>query len=218
MSKTSKGGLLEPRKMSAELFSLTYGALVTEMLRDYEDPKQVNMRLDKIGFNMGTRLADDFLAKNAHVPKCTDCRQIADVLSKNAIPTYLGNFNHDCHSRGMGAPQHPRGAGEATLNISISFPASRGCCGVPATVSNWGGGDREFSLIIENNPLTELVEVPASLSTLNYSQIIAGAIRGGLEALHFKVYSSVIENPTNTEIKVKFDQILRDNLPAGEDD
>ncbi|RCN39148.1 hypothetical protein ANCCAN_14945 [Ancylostoma caninum] len=59
------------------------------MLRDYEDPKQVNMRLDKIGFNMGTRLADDFLAKNAHVPKCTDCRQIADVLSKNAIPTYL---------------------------------------------------------------------------------------------------------------------------------
>lgn len=39
---------------------------------------------------MGTRLADDFLAKNAHVPKCTDCRQIAEVLSKNAIPTYLG--------------------------------------------------------------------------------------------------------------------------------
>ena len=54
-------------------------------------------------------------------------------------------------------------------------------------VSNWGGGDREFSLVIENNPLTELVEVPASLSALNYSQIIAGAIRGGLEALHFKV-------------------------------
>ncbi|CAJ0599455.1 unnamed protein product [Cylicocyclus nassatus] len=179
MSKSSKSGLTEPKKMSAELFSLTYGALVTEMLRDYEDPKQVNMRLDKIGFNMGTRLADDFLAKNAHVAKCTDCRQIADVLSKNAIPTYLG---------------------------------------VPATVSNWGGGDREFSLIIENNPLTELVEVPASLSSLNYSQIIAGAIRGGLEALHFKVYSSVIENPTNTEIKIKFDQILRDNLPAGEED
>ncbi|KAK6019885.1 transport protein particle component, Bet3 [Ostertagia ostertagi] len=134
--------------MSAELFSLTYGALVTEMLQDYEDPKLVNLRLDKIGFNMGTRLADDFLAKNAHVPKCTDCRQIAEVLSKNAIPMYLG---------------------------------------VPATVSNWTGGDREFSLIIENNPLTELVEVPATLSTLNYSQVIAGAIRGGLEALHFKV-------------------------------
>ncbi|VDM62408.1 unnamed protein product [Angiostrongylus costaricensis] len=166
-------------EMSSELFSLTYGALVTEMLQDYEDPKQVNIRLDKIGFNMGTRLADDFLAKNAHVPKCTDCRQIADVLSKNAIPAYLG---------------------------------------VPATVSNWSSGDREFSLIIENNPLTELVEVPSSLSALNYSQVLAGAIRGGLEALHFKVYSSVIENPTNTEIKIKFDHILRDNLPAGEED
>ncbi|CAJ0599479.1 unnamed protein product [Cylicocyclus nassatus] len=153
--------------MSAELFSLTYGALVTEMLRGYEDPKQVNMRLDKIGFNMGTRLADDSGKECA--------RGKVHGLSANSRR-------------------------------------------VPATVSNWGGGDREFSLIIENNPLTELVEVPASLSSLNYSQIIAGAIRGGLEALHFKVYSSVIENPTNTEIKIKFDQILRDNLPAGEED
>lgn len=40
---------------------------------------------------MGTRLADDFLAKNAHVPKCSDCRQIADALSRNAIPSYLGD-------------------------------------------------------------------------------------------------------------------------------
>ncbi|CAI4228949.1 unnamed protein product [Auanema sp. JU1783] len=179
MSKSSKTGVLESKKMSAELFSLTYGALVTEMLKDYEDPKQVNLQLDKMGFNMGNRLADDFLAKNSHVPKCTDCRQLADVISKNAIPSYLG---------------------------------------VPASVTNWGAGDREFSLIIENNPLTELVEVPANLSALSYSQIIAGAIRGALEALHFKVFASAIENPTNTEIRIRFDGILKDNLPAGEDD
>ena len=40
---------------------------------------------------MGTRLADDFLAKNAHVPKCSDCLKIADALSRNAIPSYLGD-------------------------------------------------------------------------------------------------------------------------------
>lgn len=54
-------------------------------------------------------------------------------------------------------------------------------------MSNWGSGDREFSLILENNPLLDLVEVPPHLNSLIYSQIIAGAIRGALEALHFKV-------------------------------
>lgn len=37
--------------MSAELFSLTYGGLVAEMLKDYEDPKIVNTQLDKVGSN-----------------------------------------------------------------------------------------------------------------------------------------------------------------------
>lgn len=73
--------------------------------------------------------------------------------------------------------------------------------------------------------------MPPHLSSLNYSQIIAGAIRGALEAIHFKVYislnfsfyltlqvyASVIENPSNTEIRIKFDSILKDNLPAGEE-
>lgn len=31
--------------------------------------------------------------------------------------------------------------------------------GVSASVSNWSSGDKEFSLILDNNPLMELVEV-----------------------------------------------------------
>ncbi|PAV65186.1 hypothetical protein WR25_26503 [Diploscapter pachys] len=180
MSKTTKtGSLVDAKKMSAELFTLTYGAFVTQMLKDYEDPQVVTAKLDKIGFDMGTVLADDFLAKSANVPRCQDCKQIAEVLSKLAIPNYLG---------------------------------------VPATVSNWSSGDREFSLIIESNPLTELVEIPDHLkATLNYSQVIAGAIRGALEALHFKVYAVAVENASNTEIRIKLDSILKDSLPAGED-
>ncbi|CAJ0587542.1 unnamed protein product, partial [Mesorhabditis spiculigera] len=178
MSKQPKPAGVDSRKMSAELFSLTYGSLVAELLKDYEDTKQVNQQLDKIGFNMGIRLADDFLSKQATVPKCTDCRQMADVLAKTAIPAYLG---------------------------------------VPATISSWGNSDREFSLVLENNPLTEFVELPPNLSTLHYSQVLAGAIRGGLEAVHIKVITTATENPSNTEIRVRFIEILKDNLPAGEE-
>lgn len=39
-------------QMSAELFCLTYGAMVTEMLKDYEDPKDVTIQLDKVRFNL----------------------------------------------------------------------------------------------------------------------------------------------------------------------
>lgn len=37
-------------QMSAELFTLTYGAFVTQMLKDYEDPQVVTAKLDKVEF------------------------------------------------------------------------------------------------------------------------------------------------------------------------
>ncbi|GMT19290.1 hypothetical protein PFISCL1PPCAC_10587, partial [Pristionchus fissidentatus] len=171
--------LSDGKKMSGELFSLTYGALVADMIKDFDDINQVNTQLDKMGFNMGTRLADDFLSKRTNVSRCTDCKQMADTLAKEVIPMYLG---------------------------------------VSASISNWSSGDKEFSLILDNNPLMELVEVPQSMSSLNYSQLLAGAIRGGLEAVHIKVFSSVNENPSNTEIRIRFDCILKDALPAGDED
>ena len=33
---------------SAELFAMTYGAIVTQMLKDYEDVEAVNTELDKM--------------------------------------------------------------------------------------------------------------------------------------------------------------------------
>lgn len=53
--------------MNSELFTLTYGALVLDLIRDYESADEVNGQLDKIGYNMGLRLADDLLAKNPQI-------------------------------------------------------------------------------------------------------------------------------------------------------
>lgn len=84
--------------MSGELFSLTYGALVADMIKDYDDVNQVNTQLDKVsyeeddydlnaflqmGWNMGTRLADDFLSKRTNVSRCTDCKQMAETLARD---------------------------------------------------------------------------------------------------------------------------------------
>lgn len=45
----SKAGGIDIKKVNGELFSLTYGALVTQLIADYEDDDEVNRMLDKIG-------------------------------------------------------------------------------------------------------------------------------------------------------------------------
>ena len=53
--------------------------------------------------------------------------------------------------------------------------------GITPVVTNWSAGGDEFSLLIENNPLIEFVELPEGHQRLNYSQVLCGALRGALE-------------------------------------
>ena len=92
MSRSSKQAIPEVKTMNAELFTLTYGALVVDLLRDLESEEEVNIQLEKIGYNMGVRIADDLLSKNLNIGRCTDVHQIAEVLSKQALKSYLGKF------------------------------------------------------------------------------------------------------------------------------
>lgn len=82
-------------QVSNELFTLTYGALVADLVKDLERPEDVNRQLDKMGYNMGLRIADDLLSKNPQVGRCTDMQQVAEMLSKHALRTYLGRDWHN---------------------------------------------------------------------------------------------------------------------------
>lgn len=53
--------------------------------------------------------------------------------------------------------------------------------GITPAITNWSPSGDEFSLLIENNPLTEFVELPDGHNQLNYSNILCGALRGALE-------------------------------------
>jgi hypothetical protein len=77
-------------KANAELFALTYGALVTEVLRDQdENLAQVNEQLEKIGYSIGIRCVDEFLAKS-NAPYCKTLAETAQVLGKTAFKMFLG--------------------------------------------------------------------------------------------------------------------------------
>ncbi|CAK8694732.1 trafficking protein particle complex subunit 3-like [Clavelina lepadiformis] len=87
MSKQPGRGL-ESRKLVGELFTLTYGALVSQLIKDYDNDDEINKQLDKMGYNIGIRLVEDFMARS-NVDKCQDFRETAEVLSKMAFKMYL---------------------------------------------------------------------------------------------------------------------------------
>eukprot|EP00771_Trimastix_marina_P000943 gnl/Trimastix_PCT/1979.p2 GENE.gnl/Trimastix_PCT/1979~~gnl/Trimastix_PCT/1979.p2 ORF type:complete len:186 (+),score=43.63 gnl/Trimastix_PCT/1979:35-592(+) len=79
----------QAKKINSELFSLTYGALVTQVLKDYEDVEEVNRQLERIGYNIGIRLIDDFLARS-NIQNCANFHETAEAIAKVAFRMFLG--------------------------------------------------------------------------------------------------------------------------------
>ena len=70
-------------KVSAELVTLTYGTVVAQLCKDFDsDYAEVNRQLDKMGYNIGLRLIEDFLAKTTNPVSCSNFKETAEVISK----------------------------------------------------------------------------------------------------------------------------------------
>jgi len=79
--QTGSGRVTDTKKISGELFSLTYGALVAQILKDYENVDEVNKQLNKMGYNIGVRIVEDFLARTG-TNKCTDFRETSEKIQQ----------------------------------------------------------------------------------------------------------------------------------------
>ncbi|KAH8920491.1 BET3 family protein [Atractiella rhizophila] len=93
-------------KVNAELFALTYGATVVQLIKDYEDYEEVNKQLDKMGYNMGTRLIEDFLARTS-MTRCSDFREVGEVMSKVAFKSFLNIVPNVQHFPPSATSPHP---------------------------------------------------------------------------------------------------------------
>mmetsp|Transcript_9386 Transcript_9386/g.35144 ORF Transcript_9386/g.35144 Transcript_9386/m.35144 type:complete len:189 (-) Transcript_9386:30-596(-) len=76
-------------KVNGELFALTYGAMVKRLLEDHSEIDEVNEHLEKMGYNIGIRLVDEFLAKSG-LPPCSGFVETAEVVAKVAFRMFLG--------------------------------------------------------------------------------------------------------------------------------
>mmetsp|Transcript_18852 Transcript_18852/g.32576 ORF Transcript_18852/g.32576 Transcript_18852/m.32576 type:complete len:85 (-) Transcript_18852:47-301(-) len=80
---------------------------------------------------------------------------------------------------------------------------------------------KEFALVLEENPLTDFVELPPDCKDLNYCNVLCGVIRGALENVQMAVECSyercVLRGDDVSEIKVVLKEILADAIPPGEE-
>lgn len=77
----------DAKKVNTDLFALTYGSIISQLLIDCENVDEVNKQLDRMGYNIGLRLIEDFLAKSSS-PRCRDLKDVADKI-QHAFQLYL---------------------------------------------------------------------------------------------------------------------------------
>ncbi len=80
---------------------------------------------------------------------------------------------------------------------------------------------QECSLILEENPLNDFVELPEHFKDLNYSQLYCGIIRGALEMIHLKVEckfaKDTLRGDEATEIRLTLVEIMPEFVPIDDD-
>ncbi|XP_035835589.1 trafficking protein particle complex subunit 3 isoform X4 [Helianthus annuus] len=81
--------------------------------------------------------------------------------------------------------------------------------GVTASVSNWDTEGTCCSLILEDNPLVDFVELPDTCQGLNYCSILSGVVRGALEMMDMDSDSIKVdlENGSTTNLDLEDDEV-----------
>lgn len=83
-------------KINAEVVTLTYGTIVAQLCRDLTLPNTsnktdyaaVNHELDRMGYNIGLRLIEDFLAK-ANAGTCSSFKEVAEMISRVGFKIFM---------------------------------------------------------------------------------------------------------------------------------
>lgn len=90
LSKIGEQAFNKIDKVNSELLTLTYGSLVVQLLQDLKKPEEVNVQLDKMGYNIGLRIVEEFLARSGVGSRpCKDLAETAETLAKVAFKMFL---------------------------------------------------------------------------------------------------------------------------------
>ena len=190
-------------------------------------------------------MIEDFLART-NLPACQDFKDAGEVISKvrerdkgeremkvdMVLTTIL--YTYTCSQIGFKTflnitptvTYHNRSSGTtstlATTNNESADPSvmnNPGAAGDAAAKR----GRQEFSLVLEENPLADFVELPDDAKTggLWFSNVLSGVLRGCLEMvqIHTECFfvSDVLRGDETTELRVRLVRYLEEEAPIADD-
>jgi hypothetical protein len=189
-------------KANAELFALTYGALVSELVRDLESADEIQQQLDTMGHSIGIRCIEELLAKlmmeNSTASSVSSSPNFVESaeLVKLTFRMFLGVVAETAPVADKPEAAYTCTFADNPLALFVELPAPDDGDSGPLSGTGTGNGNR-----------------------LEYSQLLCGIMRGVLEMLQFDVTcrmtaSTLFGDDTNTML-VELQQVLQQG--AGED-
>jgi len=205
--KTNVPGRTRIDKVNAELVTLTYGTIVAQLCKDFDsDYVEVNKQLDRMGYNIGLRLIEDYLAKSNTMRRCANFRETAEMIAKASRQPPIPSC-HPCLA--------DTGCSQVGFKIFLN---------ITPVITNWTSDSKQFSLVFEENPLADFVELPddgRAQDELWYSNIFCGVLRGALEMVQTQVeahfISDVLRGNDTTEMRISLIRYIDDELPPEDD-